>query len=806
MNCKNMWIRSAALLVFAGVFEGCSSDGHDGSLTGEPSGGAASVSTGGTGSDPQTTGGSWGSGTSSAPAAGGTTASGGGSGAGDGTGGVVELPGLYVAPDGDDANPGTMDAPFATLDRAREEVRKKNDEMTDDLHVYLRAGTYRLSETVTFTAEDSGENGHRIYYEAYPGETPVLSGAVPVTGWEVHQDNIYKAQLERSSKLRNLYVGDRRALMASKRIPSQGGTGTFSVTAGQADWAWSSGSASDGIKYSTNDLPEISANRDDLEIVNGTTWNENIVCTRDVVTQNGARVLLLQQPYGAIAQLPGWNAGFSTGGTHTVFNAFEFLNEPGTFYFDKSKNTLFYIPRSDEDMSSIEVEAPMVETLIDLHGTSREEHIKNITFRGITFAHTDYNLKKVGDSRGKATVQGATTYVAFGDGNWHNSQYEIIDTLPAAIMISSADSIEMIGNRIKHIGSEGISMVNDVVETSVIGNSISDIAGSGITIGHPQHVYLGDGGTHARYDAAEEGVCTDVVIKNNLLYDISSLRGFGGHSGITAFFVDGLIVEHNHIQHTAYNGISLGWGWVNFQDSTTCRDNSVSYNRFVDTLSRLHDSGAVYTIGQMPGTQINENYVQGIPPATSGPTYGLHNDEGTAFIVENDNVLDIDPGVKYTINCEDFGGKHDLVILRTYATVNKMGINPPSSMIDPPIVVSDNVWPLEQYTTCVNSGIENSYQDIVPMSLASMVDQAFPASVAASAGSEIPIRPTGEDTTVWFAPSGTDQFVEGDEMTRASGTAEAIEAPAKPGTYKLFVVDAQGQKQGESEMILRVGN
>ena len=111
-------------------------------------------------------------------------------------------------------------------------------------------------------------------------------------------------------------------------------------------------------------------------------------------------------------------------------------------------------------------------------------------------------------------------------------------------------------------------------------------------------------------------------------------------------------------------------------------------NRLVNTLNRLHDSGAIYTLGQMPGTTINGNYVKGIPAATSGPTYGLHNDEGSAYITENDNVLDIDPGVKYTINCEDFGAKHDLTIRRTYATVNKMGVNPPTSTIDPPVAVA----------------------------------------------------------------------------------------------------------------------
>jgi len=41
---------------------------------------------------------------------------------------------------------------------------------------------------------------------AYPGETPVLSGATKVTGWTRHNGNIYKAKLNRSTKLRNLYV------------------------------------------------------------------------------------------------------------------------------------------------------------------------------------------------------------------------------------------------------------------------------------------------------------------------------------------------------------------------------------------------------------------------------------------------------------------------------------------------------------------------------------------------------------------------------------------------------------------------
>jgi hypothetical protein len=260
------------------------------------------------------------------------------------------------------------------------------------------------------------------------------------------------------------------------------------------------------------------------------------------------------------------------------------------------------------------------------------------------------------------------------------------------------------------------------------------------------------------------------------------------------------------VQKTAYIGISLGWGWRNFADSTTCKNNSINNNRLVNTMSRLHDSGAVYTIGQMSGTNINNNYVKGIPPAASGPTYGLHNDEGSAYITENDNVLDIDPGVKYTINCEDFGAKHDLTILRTYATVNKMGVNPPNSRIDPPVAVPDAVWPLAQYNTCVSSGIQDAHPILLSSGLTSVQDYVFPASCSAARGtSSLTIRSSGAAAnTVWLAPAGTTSFVEGATMTRAAGTATSIAVPTTAGTYKLHVVDAQGRKAGESAAILRV--
>src|SRR5690349_8256114 len=89
---------------------------------------------------------------------------------------------FYVAPTGDDANPGTITSPFKTLQRARDVVRTVNANMTGDINVFLRGGTYPVSSTIDFGSADSGTNGFRVNYAAFPNETPVLEAGVQVTG------------------------------------------------------------------------------------------------------------------------------------------------------------------------------------------------------------------------------------------------------------------------------------------------------------------------------------------------------------------------------------------------------------------------------------------------------------------------------------------------------------------------------------------------------------------------------------------------------------------------------------------------
>ena len=92
----------------------------------------------------------------------------------------------------------------------------------------------------------------------------------------------------------------------------------------------------------------------------------------------------------------------------------------------------------------------------------------------------------------------------------------------------------------------------------------------------------------------------------------------------------------------------------------------------------------------------------------------------------------------------------------------------------------------------------------MPTSLLASQDYLFPASVSVSVGTpSLKIRSGSAANSVWFAPAGTTTFSAGSRATKAAGDATSIAVPASAGSYKLFVVDSQGKKLGESAALLR---
>ncbi|RME93439.1 MAG: signaling protein, partial [Verrucomicrobia bacterium] len=89
---------------------------------------------------------------------------------------------FWISPQGNDANPGTRERPFASLARARDAVRSAPQRGREPVTVTLREGVYRLPETLVFTPADSGSSNAPVVWRAAAGQTVVISGGVELHG------------------------------------------------------------------------------------------------------------------------------------------------------------------------------------------------------------------------------------------------------------------------------------------------------------------------------------------------------------------------------------------------------------------------------------------------------------------------------------------------------------------------------------------------------------------------------------------------------------------------------------------------
>ena len=129
-----------------------------------------------------------------------------------------------------------------------------------------------------------------------------------------------------------------------------------------------------------------------------------------LLANDNYRALMLQQPYGAITQTPGWGAAFTQPKSHD-FQCLRRVSEfSRQFYFDKTAKMFYYYPRQGENMATADVQAPLLK-LFEIAGNSTTERVENITLKA-HIRHTDFNLYQVGNSRGRQ-LRGANGYIAF---------------------------------------------------------------------------------------------------------------------------------------------------------------------------------------------------------------------------------------------------------------------------------------------------------------------------------------------------------------------------------------------------------
>lgn len=553
---------------------------------------------------------------------------------------------VYASPAGG-GTACTQSAP-CSLSGAQAFVRNIGANMTGDISVQLADGTYRLSQPMSFTAADSGTNGHTVTWGAAPGAHPVISGARKITGWTLADSskNIWVANIGTGNETRQLSVDG--VLATRARISVNRTDVSFTDTGLTIN--------NSALNYLAN-----AKNQSRIELDAIGSWTNRYSPVQSI----SGTTITMQQPAWS-NNLFGWDtiaSPFRSGPLY-LENAYEFLSQPGQWYNDTAAGNLYYIPKSGQSMTSADVELPTLEALLSVGGTlGNPAH--NLTFTGLTFTGNSWlapsSPEGYVDQQSGGYIQGSGLAPANPRTTCSRGCEAIEATrpnwsqLPAAVQVSAANKIAFIGDTFTGIGSDalGIGQDNNAVlagvglgasNISVINSNFSQIAAGGITIGGMQ--------ADAHHPSDPRMINQNFTITGNTIQ--STGIDYRDSMGILATYTTNATISHNEVFNVPYTGIALGFGWgVNdpggspdylarglynhqpiYTTPTTAKNNTLSNNYVHNYMQQLHDGGCFYTLSANPGTQINNNH------CSTGGTFGIYFDEGSRFMTAQNNVFD----------------------------------------------------------------------------------------------------------------------------------------------------------------------
>lgn len=489
---------------------------------------------------------------------------------------------FYVSSDGSDNNPGTFGLPFASLQRAREIIRKSK-KRSAAIKVLVRDGTYYLNGPLAFDPEDSGNEEAPITYAAYPGERVTLSGGRPIScTWTPHKNGIMMTPVPRGLYFTQLFINGKRKIRA--RYPnfdaSQPGKSGYLLAAGAVapgirnpyagpdeDMTFST-QAPRGIRFDPVSFTKKKwANPQEAEIhiyqaaywgnlqwkIKGIDFTDNVIWFGEGGQQIGAK----------------WSyspAYLNERSRFFIENVFEELDAPGEWFLDKEKSVLYFYPEQDTDLRSALVEVPLLERAIEFAG-SEDNPVSHISLQGFRLAHT------------------ASTYLR---------PYEVPSLSDWAI--HRGGSIFAEGTRscsiedcwFDAVGGNGVFVSNYNREFSVTGCKFTETGDSAIC-------FVGD---LAKTNGTQRAFPYECRANNNLIHDC----GFYGKqiAGIYISRSKRITVGHNLIYNMPRAGICIGDG--------TWGGHVIEHNHTHDTVRETSDHGPFNAWGRDRGWSLAESH------------------------------------------------------------------------------------------------------------------------------------------------------------------------------------------------------
>jgi hypothetical protein len=452
---------------------------------------------------------------------------------------------LFVAPNGNDSNPGTLTQPLKTLEAARGAKT-----------VFVRGGFYELERTLRLDTKDSGTT-----WRAYKNEKPVIIGGRQITGFVPHKGEILKAPAIKGANFRQLLFDGKRMHLA--RYPNfdpqnpYGGGWAYADGKPWPMYAEKKGEDRRTLQFKPTDARTWSRpDEGEVFVFPRYNWWNNIVRIKSVDAAAHTITLAGDCSYA-----------IRTFDRYYIRGHFEELDAPGEWYLDKRDWTLYFWPPSGTGILPVNrggesttgrmpvprqltVYAPTLRTLLELApGTA------DVTFRGFTFEYCEGTAITMKDTTN--CLIAASTIRNVGD--YHGS----------GVSINGGAKNGVAGCDIHDVGSHGISLSGGDRPTLTSAENYADnnyIHHCGVFYKQGCGISLSGVGNRATHNYIHDGPRFGIQFSGN-----------------------NLLIEYNHIRHMNLETEDTGAVYTGGRDWISSRGTVIRYNYFHDMLGYGHD-------------------------------------------------------------------------------------------------------------------------------------------------------------------------------------------------------------------------
>jgi uncharacterized protein (TIGR03437 family) len=539
---------------------------------------------------------------------------------------------FYVSPTGNDYWSGTLpspnssdtDGPFASFDHARAIVQSISKAGLSRINVQFRGGTYYLPSTEMFTAADSGSPTMQVFYENYPGESPVFSGGVRLQSWTNTGGNTWKTTLPSSTQyFENLFYNGVRKLR-----PRLGGSlGTYFRYLGpvylnapappaaapetncSVYFAGSGWECYDRFQFQTADpivstwknlappagnpcgQPAGNSNQvGDIELVNFEQYSVSKLRFSCVDTAHHIAYLT-----GATATEEDHPSahGFIANHRYLIDNVQDQFTQPGQWFLDRSASpwTLTYLANPGENPNTDAVIVPQLAQVLVA------SHLQYVTLQGLTFEHDNYTMPATGYNGSSDIIAGLS---------FQNSQHITFDsgivTQTSGVGLEFISCVDKTSLNWCVSNSTTAATTNNVIQNSAFYELAADAIRIG-TSGSPtdtnanvpqfhtvqNNVVEGYGRVYPSSKAVTQGQGHDNLYTHNDIYD--GYKGaihvcYCANSDVNPPFTNNNVISFNHV-YNLFQGLMNDSGSLYFGVGTPSPPSSGTGNKMLN--NKVHD-------------------------------------------------------------------------------------------------------------------------------------------------------------------------------------------------------------------------